>query len=128
FHSYWLLPLIGPMLVLAALAIACLGRLHRCAPTVAGLVVLVFATTVQPRRWRDVRLDHVYPAYAAVVSGARAVALSRTPVKRVDGPDDGRLPTSTTPVLRWLGGGILPEADMVAKIARDGSVRYAIER
>ena len=52
---------------------------------------------------------------------------SRSAVRRADGPVEDRLPTSTTALVRWLGGRIDPASTIVARIARDGSVTFGEE-
>jgi hypothetical protein len=124
--SYFLVTMLGVLSLLLALVF------QSCSPRpgvrgAAAWTALVLVLAAQPRRWQDRQWDHSYPLYAAVVRGARKVAASGVEVRRVDGPVDGKMPTSTMPLVRWLGGRINPAAPLVARIGRDGTVRVVKE-
>lgn len=128
-HPYLLQPLLGALaLVLALAPIACrFERLPGWARGLGAWAVLALVVAVQPARLQARLWDHRYPPYAAVVRGAGEIARAGPPVKRVEGPFDAKFPTSSTPVVRWLGGQISPDSPWVARIAPDGGVSYARE-
>jgi hypothetical protein len=120
---YFLIPLLGLFAMVLALAFS-FGARPRWRGVLGG-VALALVLAAQPRRCADRRFDHSYALYAPLVRGAREIVRRGVAVRRVDGPADGRLPTSTTPLVRWLGGRIDPDARAVATISPDGAVRFS---
>ena len=122
--GYFLVPLLGTMGLVVALAV---GSLPARAARVGSWVLLAIALVGQPHRIEDRRWEHSYRWYGTAVRGAREIVARGIAVRRADGPVEDRLPTSTTALVRWLGGRIDPASTIVARIARDGSVTFGEE-
>lgn len=122
--GYFLVPLLGTMGLVVALAV---GSLPARAARVGSWVLLAIALVGQPHRIEDRRWEHSYRWYGTAVRGAREIVARGIAVRRADGPVEDRLPTSTTALVRWLGGRVDPASATVARIARDGSVTFGEE-
>lgn len=123
-RTYFAIPLLGPLALLAALAI---GSLPPRAAAIGGAALLAVAVLGQPHRLEDRRWEHSYRWYGTVVRGSREVAARGTVVRAVEGPVERSMPTSTTALARWLGARIDPGSKTVARIGRDGSVGWIEE-
>jgi len=122
--TYYLIPGLGVLLALFALAVGALDGVSPRAGAVVAWGLLALALYVQPARALYFRFDHRYEHYAAVVRGAREIARARVVIARAEGPDDHTLPTETTPLVIWLGGRVSPDAQTIARIGADGTVSY----
>ena len=122
--TYYLIPTLGVLLALLALAVGTLGGVSPRAGAVVAWGLLALALYVQPARALYFHFDHRYEHYAAVVRGAREIARAGVLIARAEGPDDHTLPTETTPLVIWLGGRVSPDAQTIARIGADGKVSY----
>jgi len=119
--SYFAIPLLGPLALLAGLAIA---SLPARASAICGAALLAATLLGQPHRLEDRRWEHAWRWYGPAVLGAREIAMRGSPVRAVVGPADGAAEQPATSLARWLGATIDPSSTTVARISRDGSVRW----
>ncbi|MFM7735204.1 MAG: hypothetical protein ACKPBU_04390, partial [Alphaproteobacteria bacterium] len=119
--GYFAIPLLAPLALLAALAVASLSPR---AATIAGAALLVATLAGQPHRVEDRRWEHSWPWYGTIVRGSREVASRGMPVRAVEGPGGDATTPAATALARWLGAEVDPAAPTVARIARDGSVSW----
>lgn len=117
--TYFAIPLLAPLALLSALAVAALPPR---AATIAGGTLLAATLLGQPHRLEDRRWEHSWRWYATAVRGARAVAAGGVAVGAVEGPvGDG---TAASALAVWLGARIDPDVATVARISRDGRVDW----
>lgn len=119
-NAYWLAPLFG---VYGLAVVLPLAALRSSRPrTVLGAACLGLTILALPARWTHFRMDHRYPTYAHVVAAASQVARDGTPVRALIGPQDAVRPTTSSPLVRWLGGTLSEESEVVVHVGRDGRV------
>lgn len=119
-NTYWLIPLLGAYLLVLALPFTLLRERSRQVGVGAACMIVVMA--ILPTRWAQFRHQHRYAWYATVVRAASEIARQGIEVRALVGPADGIRPTRSSPLVRWQGGILAPEASLEARVSGNGKV------
>lgn len=118
-EAYWLLPLLGVYGLVAALPLLLPSRRVTRALALAFLAATI---ALLPARWTWFRLDHRYGRYGTVTRAAASLVRDRVAVRALIGPLDGVRPTSSSPLVRWLGGTLSADSPLVARVSPAGQL------
>lgn len=121
-ETYWLVPSLGVYMLALTLPFTAVRNRYWRQLSAIGLIVAVVASL--PARWAHFTIDHRYRLYGPLVAAARTIATNGPPVRALIGPVDGVRPTSSSPLVRWQGGELSPSAPLVARMMRNGELRF----